>query len=215
MEYGQKPIKLGKYKPKFNEMCCYLYLPIMMARKDKILVPDRLQPFQNMIDSCILNYLDTMPFSEDIFIDKYIYLTVKNLWVSEGNAGNREGWHVDGWGSNGDINYIWSNKNPTLFAIQEFKDISKDDQQSMIDMTNQIDCTKIKEYKNNRLLRLDESVVHRVGPVVEEGMRCFFKLSISKHKYNLEGNSHNYLFDYDWDMKSREERRNIDNKDFA
>ena len=39
--------------------------------------------------------------------------------------------------------------------------------------------------------------------------RTFFKLSFSKDKYDLKGNSHNYLFDYNWEMRERKENRNI------
>jgi hypothetical protein len=40
-------------------------------------------------------------------------------------------------------------------------------------------------------------------------MRAFLKVSISKDKYDLIGNSHNYLLDYDWQMKERKQERNI------
>lgn len=40
-------------------------------------------------------------------------------------------------------------------------------------------------------------------------MRAFLKVSFSKDKYDLLGNSHNYLMDYNWEMKARKEDRNI------
>jgi len=40
-------------------------------------------------------------------------------------------------------------------------------------------------------------------------MRTFVKISFSKDKYDLIGNSHNYEMDYKWDMKERKEERNI------
>lgn len=39
-------------------------------------------------------------------------------------------------------------------------------------------------------------------------MRQYVKISLSDHRYNLENNSHNYLFDYDWPMFGREATRN-------
>jgi hypothetical protein len=40
------------------------------------------------------------------------------------------------------------------------------------------------------------------------GMRSFLKISLSHQKYNLVGNSHNYLFDYNWDLHDRDTLRN-------
>ena len=38
--------------------------------------------------------------------------------------------------------------------------------------------------------------------------RTFIKVSFSDQKYNLKGNTHNYLFDYEWDMIDRSVSRN-------
>jgi hypothetical protein len=64
-------------------------------------------------------------------------------------------------------------------------------------------------YGENRLLRLNQYNIHKVASVTEVGMRTFLKLSFSKDKYDLIGNSHNYLIDYNWEMKNRKEHRNI------
>lgn len=40
------------------------------------------------------------------------------------------------------------------------------------------------------------------------GMRSFFKISVSTHRYDLLGNSHNYLLDYSWPMLDRQTLRN-------
>jgi hypothetical protein len=39
-------------------------------------------------------------------------------------------------------------------------------------------------------------------------MRQYVKVSMSNHQYNLENNSHNYLFEYEWQLFSREAVRN-------
>lgn len=113
------------------------------------------------------------------------------------------------------MNYIWYDCNPTEFAIQDFNNIPEDDWESMQELSRQIDPTKIKSFPNKTLLALDEQVVHRVGPCVRDGFRTFIKISISKHKFNLRGNSINYDLDYNWTMHDRSCRRNNDNKDFA
>jgi len=78
----------------------------------------------------------------------------------------------------------------------------------MIDMESQALEENNITYPNNTLLGLDPFVVHKVGPYVE-GIRTFFKLTFSKDIFNLENNSHNYMFAYDWEMKPRKEQRNV------
>ncbi len=146
------------------------------------------------------------------FVAHNVYITAKTLWVENGFSGNRPGWHVDGFGSNGDLNYIWYNENPTEFAVQNFKNISDNDEQSMLDMALQIDYKNIVTYPREHILRLDEGVVHRVNHDVKKCVRTFIKISVSKHQFNLAGNSHNYMIPYKWDMIEREEKRNMDVK---
>lgn len=206
VDYGNAPIVIGGFDPIQPEMMFYLCLPIFFPSKNySNLIPDRLRPYEPMIDAAWNDYEGDHETK-----NHFMYITAKTLFVTKENAGNRPGWHVDGFGSNGDINYIWSDKNPTEFVIQSFFDISKDDGKSMEQMTAQAKAENIVTYPNNTLLRLDESIVHRVGPVVEEGVRRFVKITFSKHIFNNEGNSRNYLIDYDWPMMKRGEGRNLD-----
>jgi hypothetical protein len=106
-----------------------------------------------------------------------------------------------------DINYIWYDKDPTVFNNSEFN-LTMDDLASIEDMRSQALPWKDVTYPVNTLLRLDQFNIHKVGEVTT-GMRNFLKISFSKDKYDLIGNSHNYLLNYEWDMKPRKEQRNI------
>ena len=64
---------------------------------------------------------------------------------------------------------------------------------------------------NNTLIGMDQYSIHKVGEF-EEGNRAFFKLVISKGKFDLQGNSKNYLLDYDWEMRPRQNTRNVPQK---
>ncbi len=209
MEYGNAPVNLGPHDLETGEMMFYLYLPVKMAGSMEFKVPERLFFINDILKTVNDDCVDNLPD----YLDHYVYATVKTLWVEGGFSGNRPGWHADGYGSGGDLNYIWYDMNPTEFAIQDFHDISDNDFQSMIDMENQIDYDKIVVYPCNHLLKIDESVVHRVNPIINKGVRTFIKISVSKHKFNLKGNARNYLFDYDWNLHNRQELRNMDNKD--
>lgn len=204
LKYGKAPKIMGAYDLDVGEQMLYLYLPIHLPGED-FKIPERAKIFRPLIGAAIADC--PVPWK------KYFYLTCKTLWVQKGSPGNREGVHIDGWGSNGDLNYVWSDMNPTQFAVQKFKNISTDDKQSMIDMEAQLDESMIMTYPDRTLLRLNEEVVHRVNPNPEAGFRTFCKITVSDHQFRLKGNSHNHLLDYDWSLNDRGLDRNIDNGD--
>lgn len=201
--YGKAPEVLGVFNPSVREFMFYLYLPIKFPYMTELALPTRLEKFRPMIREAM--------FHSRGCHEKYIYLTAKTLPVEPGSPGNRPGWHADGFNSDGDLNFVWANMNPTQFAVQDFPEpIGQDDRQSMLDMAKQIDPSKIRTYPDKSLLKLDESVVHRVNPEVSRGFRTFVKITISHHRFLGAGNSHNHLLDYDWEIKSRSMERNLD-----
>ena len=78
----------------------------------------------------------------------------------------------------------------------------------MEQMERQAREENVVTYDDGDLIELTDKQVHRVPISDYSGMRTFFKASVSKDKYNLVGNSHNYLFSYDWAMTERTEDRN-------
>lgn len=185
-----------------TEMCFVQYMPIAMAESEglglEIRIPKNLQWVTPLIDS----------IKEEI-LGQYVYLTVKHLYVTPNNMGNRPGWHSDGFGTP-DLNYIWTDMFPTEFCVQNFN-ISKDCTLSMKEMAEQVKEENIITYGCKAFLKLDEFNIHR-SPIGQDGYRTFVKISISKEKYNLEGNAHNYLFDYEWKMQQRNKERNHPHK---
>ena len=207
--YGKEPKLLGQYDVQCPEFMCYVSMPVIMVRQGGLRLPQRIEFLRKLILDADFDAQQCIGLE---YHRRYCYVTVKSLWVTPESPGNRPGWHVDGFGSNGDINYIWCDKNPTEFAIQDFVGIPDDDEQSMVAMAEQVRPESIITYPVRTLIQLDEDVVHRVGPVVETGRRTFVKITFSEHKFNLAGNSHNYLFDYDWSMQPRSNGRNLDSK---
>lgn len=204
-KYGSEPKVVDTIQLDPQEMCFVQYLPIAMAEReglgDFINIPENLSWVRPLINSVWIE--------DKLDLDYYIYLTVKHLYVTPSNMGNRPGWHSDGFGTD-DINYIWCDKYPTEFCIQDFS-ITEDCETSLKEMESQADEKNIKVYGENALLRLDKYNIHRT-PIVGEGYRTFVKISISKNRYNLKGNAHNYLFDYDWEMVVRSDIRNHPSK---
>lgn len=211
IQYGNPPKDCGQIEVENDQHMIYLYLPISIEGSD-VKIPRRLKPFKALVNAAF--YEAGKHYSWSDMHKLNVYLTVKCQWVTESAPGNRPGLHADGYGSNGDINFIWADLNPTEFAVQDFVNIPDDDFESMAEMERQLDPSKIVTYPDKTLLMLDESVVHRVGPA-KSGMRTFVKISFSKHKYNLKGNSINYDLDYDWKYYDRSDVRNVDNKDYV
>lgn len=177
------------------EMCFYQYLPIKMAGAlENFHIPVQLNWIRQFIQ-----YLEFDPHTD------FIYVSVKHLFVTPNNMGNRPGWHSDGFGSD-DVNYIWSDKFPTQFCLQEFT-LTEDHTESLKELQRQALNKNIVDYGENAFVRIDRWNIHR-PPVEGTGFRTFLKFSVSKNRYNLQGNSHNYLMDYDWKMIPRAAERN-------
>ncbi len=191
-----EPELLGQFDIDCKEFMFVQYMPVKMAGDWTVIIPNNLACFIPLIKA-----IDGTVDDSD-----YVYITAKKMFVSAQCAANRSGWHIDGFGTD-DINFIWSDSIPTEFCIQDFE-LSDDHDISLQQMEQQARAENIKTYPNNSLLGLNSSMVHRVSTLPFEGCRTFMKISISKEKYNLIGNAHNYLFDYEWPMIERSATRN-------
>lgn len=195
--HSRHPEILGQFKINCPEMLLVQYMPIAMPGTD-IRVPAHLHCFMSLIDAVI----DTLTHSND-----YVYLTAKCMYIADGCTPNRPGWHIDGFGTD-DLNYIWADSMPTEFCVGQSFTLSDDHHLSLLEMEQQVRPENITTYPINSLIKLDSTIVHRLAPKYEPGMRTFCKISVSQHQYNLKGNAHNYLFNYHWDMVERTAERN-------
>ncbi len=198
MIYGSLPEDLGLIDLTPTEMMFWQYCPISTP-ESKILIPPNLEYFRPIVDAVIERDLAML-------IDGYMYLTAKRLWVEGGYIGNRPGWHSDGFGTD-DINYIWYDRAPTDFIEGHFR-LPTDCDESMQEMERIADNSIIYRYPDKHLLRLDQRVIHRSPIYFESGMRTFVKISLSKEKYNLLGNSINHQLPEKFDLKPRRIDRN-------
>lgn len=209
--YGCAPCTLGVIDISPKEMMFWLYCPIKMRNTrykgiDDILVttPPNLHQFAPIIE----RGLDAL--IEDWLTERYVYITAKTLLVTPDNPGNRPGFHSDGFMTD-DLNLIWSDCNPTLFWQPERRvSFTQDCSVSLKEMEALAgpDTAHHVTYPDKSLLILDQRVIHRVADVAKPSMRTFVKISISKDRYNLVGNSINHLLSPDWDYFERKEERN-------
>lgn len=205
MEYGDLPVQIAEFHIKCNEMMFYQYLPIKMIFSDDVRLEPRLECFDPIIRQICDDFIKV--FGKLEYTNHYIYLTAKHQYQIANTSFNRMGYHSDGFMTD-DINYIWSDANPTIFNESEFH-LTLDDKISLGQMESQAMVGNQVIYSDNTILRLNQFNIHKVNESDFNGMRTFLKISFSKDKYDLVGNSHNYLHDYDWEMKSRQSERNI------
>ncbi len=199
--YGLRPAHLGLVDITPKEMLFWLYCPIKLPHGDMVLPPN-LEQFRPLL----LRVWDDVPAQK--WRERYVYLTAKTLWVSPENPGNRPGWHSDGFMTS-DLNYIWSDTNGTLFWVpDEPTTFVQDHEKSLVEMHDAAECGPVATYPDRHLLRLDQSVIHRVADVTKAGMRSFVKVSISEHEYRLAGNSINHALPTSWEYADRKAERN-------
>jgi len=202
--YGTLPVDLGLVDLNPIEMMFWLYCPIKLPGHTDCVYPENLKQFDPLVRKALVDC-----FREKQ--DKYVYLTVKTLWTTPDNPGNRPGWHSDGFLTD-DINYIWSDCNGTVFFDGRGKlfDFTADHKLSLPEMDSlcESDSSAHKIFPNKHLLKLDESVLHKCNLNIQPGLRTFVKISVSKNRYRLKGNSINHNLPTNWDYKERSSSRN-------
>jgi len=201
--YGRPPRVVAFPNLEWDEYLHYMYLPVVLPECawGSIRLPPRLEFLRRVIEFVCER-------ERAFYNGARVYVTARRGYATPGNPLNRPGWHADGFGTD-DVNYVWTDRFPTLFAIQDFQKISTDHVRSIEQFEEQVDPVRVVTFPDRALLRLDPFVVHAAPEIpAPGGERGFLKISLSHEKYNLRGNSHNYLFDYAWKMWSRDEVRN-------
>jgi hypothetical protein len=199
--YGAPPVDLGLIDISPKEMMFWLYCPVKLPGMMSMSIPDNLRQFSPLLRAASRDAVQ-------MWLDSYVYITAKTLFVSADNPGNRPGWHSDGFMTD-DLNYIWSDCNGTLFWEPERRvSFVQDHMDSLAEMQAAAHVGPHTVYPDKHLLRLDQSVIHRVADVKTPRVRSFVKVSVSRDKYDLVGNSVNHELAPDWKYFERNAERN-------
>ncbi len=205
--YGAPPKVLGTIEFDTSEMMFWLYCSVKLPGNYSFTIPDNLKKFAELLVRVRDDAIQVRDWN-----DSYVYLSAKTLYVSPGNPGNRLGWHSDGFLTN-DLNYIWSDRNPTLFCEPGVRLHFAADHTEALEEMNVLgelwrDVGKANTYPEKTLLRLDQTVLHAVNPEVTPGVRTFLKVSISDKPYALKGNSINHALNHPAPVEDRQVERN-------
>lgn len=209
--YSGHPLAIDTLKLDAEEFQHVVYMPIKDKGKDRLWLPDSLAWTAPAVYAA-LQHLSQGGRCPDLYDSWYVYLSVKRSWVDAGTAGNREGWHIDGYGSDGDKNFIWCDAVPAEYMKGTFN-LPAD----------HAGCLERLEYLGDKmgthfisggslvpnvLYDLGQTV-HRCGIAEVSGMRTFLKVSVSRDKYDLKGNARNpQLPSTHWPLKDRQGTRN-------
>lgn len=204
--YGKPPEIVGPVDTAVDEFMTYVYLPVVIPGHGGMRLPARVEPVRPIVEAACSAETERAGTLDGL----HVYVTVKHGFATPDNPLNRPGWHCDGFGTD-DINYVWWSRWGTRFALGDFGDVPDDHMTSLDVFERRVtspDVT-IRSYDDFQLLRLDPYVVHATPNIpAPGGMRTFVKVSLSPHRYNLRGNAHNHLFDYQWPMFDRDTLRN-------
>lgn len=207
MHYGSKPVLVGDFPISLSEVMYYLYLPVKLLDSDV-----RLPPNVEVCRPLIAAALEYGVEDGRNVLGEYVYLSARKGWASPDNPLNRPGWHCDGFGTD-DLNFVWWSGPGTRFAVQKFHGIDESHISSLAQFEKQVDERKVIKCKARGLYAIDPYCVHATPIIQAPGcMRQYIKVSLSRHQYNLENNSRNYLFDYSWPLHSRDVIRNDPHK---
>lgn len=198
-EYGQQPLDLGIHEDlELSEHMSYLYLPVRMAGGQDIRLPHNLANLRRVLTGVASLFADP---------DHYIYVTAKRGYGTQ----SRPGWHSDGFGTE-DLNIVWAKGASTRFSFANFGDVPEGHAEAMEHFTRIAAKNAEYAYNDMQLLLMDQYVVHRPPAVPGNEPRQFIKITLSTNKFNLDGNSHNPQFDYNWKMYDRLEVRNMEHR---
>lgn len=201
--YGALPIDLGLVELSPTEMMFWLYCPIKFPGMLSVAAPGNLVQFKPIWDAARND-------AKEVWRDSYVYVTAKTLWATAENPGNRPGWHSDGFLTD-DLNYIWCDANPTIFLDDGWRhSFTADHSASLAEMDELCErrSAHYRTYPVKHLLRLDQTVLHKVDTSIKPGVRTFVKVSVSRHRYALRGNSINHALAPDWIYQERQAERN-------
>lgn len=200
--YGAPPVDLGLIDISPREMMFWLYCPVKLPGEFTVKLPANLKQFISFFPKVYENA------GKQRWKDSYVYITAKTLFVTADNPGNRPGWHSDGFMTD-DLNYIWSDSNGTLFWEPDRRvSFVQDHVASLDEMEAAARVGPHATYPDKHLLVLDQSVIHRVADVKTPRVRTFIKVSVSRERYDLAGNSINHDLAPDWQYAERKAERN-------
>ena len=172
-------------------------------------IPHECRQFVEVIMQ-IVNCEVTINPLTDLF---YAYLTVDQDPVKKGFTQRKPGLHVDGFQGVRiqpklpiDHSYIVSDRYPTVFYTHGF-DVEHLDESAhnfFLEFDEQAQEEITWKPQPFQICLINAYQVHRSDYAIKNSDRTFVRLSYTLRQFDRLGNTHNPLFDYDWEMVPRD-----------
>lgn len=190
-----------------------LDMPIKFPDSNEFRIPEELRQFIPIFQKIInIEYSINNRMSE-----YYCYLSVAQNVVRQGTLHREAPCHVDGfqgalWNPKVEINHTYTVENgiPTTFYNQPFDFSLLDDKKHNFfwEMNRQVALTN-SQYAHTfdpyDIVLMNAYNVHRGSECQEkEKYRTWIRLSFEKRIFNRLGNTHNPMFEYNWNMIPRD-----------
>lgn len=190
-------------------------MPIKMRGSSNVEIPAELGQFFEAFDKIINHERLINPD----FVDYYAYVCVDQRPVNPDQTQRRPGAYSTSFpfgnvskGGYSDSVYVIYDSVPIEFCRGNFRfdsDLNTADPEA-VEKHFEERTKSIKTYQPYQILMLDSGHVCREGRNETDSVvnRTFLKVIFSKDKFNCEGNTHNFFFDYSWLLTQRKETRN-------
>lgn len=190
-----------------------LDMPIKFP-KSEYKIPKELNQFDEVISKIISFEHNINPY-----IDQYYsYLTVDQGEVEENTFQRSPGCHVDGF--QGDrvkekrpINrsYIAYDNIPTIFYAQNFKTdhLNEKTDDFFLSFDEQANESNAITFDPFQIVLMNAFTVHKSDAAKQSVYRTFIRLSYDTIIFDRFGNTHNPMFQYNWNMVSRDTKKHL------
>jgi hypothetical protein len=206
---------VGKFSQRKNLRV--LDMPIKFPGSSDYRVPKEL----NHLDEAISKIISFEHLINPNISEYFAYLTVDQGRIPSNSFQRKPGCHVDGFQGarikrKRPINrsYIIYDEVPTVFYPQEFRTdhLNEETDNFFLSFDEQADERMAITFDPYKILLMNAYTVHRADRVNYEIDRTFFRLSFDTLVFDRYGNTHNPMFDYKWDMVTRDTQKHLVHK---
>lgn len=181
-----------------------LDMPIRLAGEEKFHVPDEWADLVPLIQQIVGVEQAHNPHWQDYFT----YMTVDCKHVEPNEQQRHGGLHVDGFqGERHPIkhkitrNYVLTTNGGTRFYPQRF--VVADPSRFNVFQGFDLQAERYDIAEENTVYFMDAYTVHESGIASRSGLRTFLRVTFDLKEFDREGNTHNSMLEYDWDMVTR------------
>lgn len=207
---ARQPIHVGRVSKEFSRVSAGISCHSMVVKMPgtPFRVPAELRQFLPAINMCAAFEAAVNP----IFDESFAYLGIDQSYVIAGKRQRSAEKHTDGIQGPRiqpkipiEHTYLCVDRDPTRIYTHPFNLAgAKADSHYLTPIfEKEADEDRSIQMEPYVISLLDAYTVHCAVPASKSGIRTLMKLSFSTRLFDRRGNSHNYLFDYQWETHSR------------